>query len=80
MRVDDLTTDPRFTEPNTHERQVAAAGLRSALLVPLPSGARVIGAAVFTSFGTGAYTETHVEAALVWWQAVRASAGGEGNG
>jgi transcriptional regulator with GAF, ATPase, and Fis domain len=63
MRVDDFTADPRFARPNAHERKVAEAGLRSALLVPLHAGGRVGGALVFTSKATGAYTEAHAAAA-----------------
>jgi transcriptional regulator with GAF, ATPase, and Fis domain len=63
MRVDDFTTDPRFARPNAHERRVAEAGLRSALLVPLHAGGRVGGALVFTSLAVRAYTEAHATAA-----------------
>ena len=63
MRVDDFTTDPRFARPNAHERRVAEAGLRSALLAPLRAGGRVGGALVFTSTAVGAYTEAHAAAA-----------------
>ncbi|HSF03658.1 MAG TPA: GAF domain-containing protein, partial [Solirubrobacterales bacterium] len=63
MRVDDFTTDPRFARPNAHERRVAEAGLRSALLVPLRAGGRVGGALVFTSTAVRAYTEAHLAAA-----------------
>src|SRR5262245_7657815 len=63
MRVDDFTADPRFARPNAHERKVAEAGLRSALLVPLHAGGRVGGALVFTSRAISAYTEAHATAA-----------------
>jgi transcriptional regulator with GAF, ATPase, and Fis domain len=63
MRVDDFTADPRFARPNAHERRVAEAGLRSALLVPLHAGGRVGGALVFTSLAAGAYSDAHAAAA-----------------
>jgi transcriptional regulator with GAF, ATPase, and Fis domain len=60
LRVDDLATDPRFCAANPFERRVQEAGLRSALLVPLRNGARVIGALVATSLVAGAYTENQL--------------------
>jgi transcriptional regulator with GAF, ATPase, and Fis domain len=63
MRVDDLRTDPRFANPNPHERTLQEGGLRSAIIVPLASGGRVIGALAATSLAPGAYTASHVTTA-----------------
>jgi len=62
MRVDDLTTDPRFATPNLFERKVLDAGLRSGLLVPLESGGRTIGVFVATSLTANAYGDHHLAA------------------
>src|SRR3990172_9504973 len=62
MRIDDFRTDPRFARPNAHEARVKAT-LRSALVVPLASGGRVIGALVFTSLAADAYTDAPLAAA-----------------
>lgn len=63
MLVRDFSTDGRFTQVNPFEQRVQEAGLRSALLVPLDSGGRVIGALVATSLKPETYTETHLDAA-----------------
>jgi transcriptional regulator with GAF, ATPase, and Fis domain len=63
MLVLDFSTDGRFTQVNPFEQRVQEAGLRSALLVPLDSGGRVIGALVATSLKPETYTETHLDAA-----------------
>ncbi|HSB73323.1 MAG TPA: sigma 54-interacting transcriptional regulator [Candidatus Methylomirabilis sp.] len=63
MLVRDFRDDPRFTQVNPFERRVQEAGLRSALLVPLESGGRVIGALVATSLQPETYAETHLDAA-----------------
>ena len=63
MLVRDFSTDGRFTHVNPFEQRVQEAGLRSALLVPLDSGGRVIGALVATSLKPETYTEVHLDAA-----------------
>ena len=63
MRVDDIRTDARFADPNPHERKVAEAGLLAALVLPLHSGGRVMGAVAFTSFTAHAYTDGHLAVA-----------------
>ena len=60
MLVSDLTADPRFATPNPFERKLTEKGIRSALMVPLESGGRVIGALVATALVPRAYTETHL--------------------
>jgi len=61
--VGDLRADPRFANPNPFERKLQEAGLRSALVVPLRSGGRIIGAFAATSLTPRAYTDTHLAAA-----------------
>ncbi len=63
MRVDDLRTDPRFADPNPFEHKLQETGLRSALVVPLRSGGRIIGAVATTSLTPSAYTGAHLAAA-----------------
>ena len=63
MLVRDFQTDARFAQVNPFERKVQEAGLRSALLVPLDSGGRAIGALVATSLRPETYTEAHLDAA-----------------
>ncbi|HSB78207.1 MAG TPA: sigma 54-interacting transcriptional regulator [Candidatus Methylomirabilis sp.] len=63
MLVHDLQKDARFTQANPFERKLQGAGLRSALLVPLDSGGRVIGALVATSLQPETYTQVHLERA-----------------
>ncbi|HSD51850.1 MAG TPA: sigma 54-interacting transcriptional regulator, partial [Candidatus Methylomirabilis sp.] len=63
MRVDDLRTDPRFSTPNPFEHKLQEAGLRSALVVPLRSGGRIIGALATTSLTPTIYTDVHLAAA-----------------
>ena len=63
MLVHDFQTDARFAQVNPFEHKVQEAGLRSALLVPLDSGGRAIGALVATSLRPETYTEAHLDAA-----------------
>jgi transcriptional regulator with GAF, ATPase, and Fis domain len=63
MLVADVSTDSRFADANPHERALRDAGIRSAVLVPLRSSGRVIGALVATSLAGGRYTEEHVATA-----------------
>ena len=62
IRVNDLQTDPRFVDPNPFERKLQETGLRSAIVVPLPSGGRIIGAMAATSLTPDTYTEAHLTA------------------
>ena len=60
MLVDDFTADPRFAAVNPFERRLQQAGLRAALLVPLESGGRIIGALAATSLTAGAYGDAQL--------------------
>lgn len=60
--VNDLRTDARFANPNPFERRLQAADLRSAIVVPLRSGGRIIGAVAATSLAPDAYSEAHLTA------------------
>jgi transcriptional regulator with GAF, ATPase, and Fis domain len=60
MRVSDLTADPRFVQVNAFERRLQEAGLRSALLVPLESGGRAVGALVATSLQPDRYSDAQL--------------------
>ena len=62
MLVHDLSTDPRFADSNPFERRLQEAGIRSALLVPLESGGRIVGALVATSTTPHAYSQAHLDA------------------
>ena len=62
MLVHDLSTDPRFANSNPFERRLQEAGIRSALLVPLESGGRIVGALVATSTTPHAYSQAHLDA------------------
>jgi transcriptional regulator with GAF, ATPase, and Fis domain len=59
LLVADYRDDPRYRRANDFERRLFAAGFRAGLLVPLSSGARVIGILAAHSFTPGSYTETH---------------------
>ena len=61
MLVADLTADPRFATLNPF-RKLTEKGIRSALLVPLESGGRIIGALVGTSLTAHAYSQGHLDA------------------
>jgi transcriptional regulator with GAF, ATPase, and Fis domain len=60
MLVTDLATDARFADGKPVERGVHEAGIRSALLVPLATGGRVIGALSITSLAPHTYTDLHL--------------------
>ena len=56
--ITDLLADPRFI---SHREQVQAAKLRSAVVVPLMAGSRVIGKLIAASRVTNAFCSVHVE-------------------
>jgi Nif-specific regulatory protein len=62
LLIHDFGSHPLYTNPNTYERRLLAAGIRSGLLVPLESGGRVIGAVVATSLQANIYTPHHLAA------------------
>jgi Nif-specific regulatory protein len=62
MLVADLTADPRFAGLNPFERKLKEKGIRSALMVPLEGGGRIIGALVATSLADQAYSQGHLDA------------------
>jgi transcriptional regulator with GAF, ATPase, and Fis domain len=59
--VSDLFADPRFDRSVRYRDDVLAAGVRSAVFVPLLVGSRVIGALTAASCVAGAYDAGHVE-------------------
>jgi Nif-specific regulatory protein len=59
--VSDLSADPRFDRSVRYRDDLLAAGVRSAVFVPLPVGSRVIGALTAASRVAGAYDASHVE-------------------
>jgi GAF domain-containing protein len=60
VRLDELRDDYRFAIEGSVEHAVRSAGFRSALLLPLHSGGRVIGGLAATSLSPGAYGADHV--------------------
>src|SRR5215470_13660983 len=64
VRLDELRDDYRFAVEGSPEHAVRSAGFRSALLLPLHSGGRVIGALAATSLSPGAYGADHVARGL----------------
>ena len=61
MLVDDASTDPRFAKASAPERLVIDAGFRSALIVPLKSGGRIVGSMNVNTKAERSYTEVHME-------------------
>src|SRR5262245_37303284 len=59
VRLDELRDDYRFAIEGSVEHTVREAGFRSALLLPLHSGGRVIGGLAATSLSPGAYGADH---------------------
>jgi len=60
LRLDDLQTDYRFAGEGSVEQHVREAGFRSALLLPLYSGGRVIGGLAASSLTRAVYTDVHL--------------------
>lgn len=63
MLVEDADTDPRLAHASPAEQRVRDAGYRSAVLVPLLSAGRVIGALSATSAVPRTYGPEHAETA-----------------
>jgi Nif-specific regulatory protein len=59
MLVVDYRNHPHYGEGNDFERRLLEAGFRAGLLVPLGSGARVIGILAMHSFTPGSYEGAH---------------------
>jgi transcriptional regulator with GAF, ATPase, and Fis domain len=60
VRLDDLRDDYGFAIEGSVEHAVRKAGFRSALLLPLHSGGRVIGGLAASSLAPGTYRDDHV--------------------
>src|SRR5215471_17401917 len=64
VRLHELRDDYGFAAKGSVEHAVRSAGFRSALLLPLHSGGRVIGGLAATSLSPGAYGADHVARGL----------------
>jgi Nif-specific regulatory protein len=56
----DLLSDPRFNRPDSGERPLLDAGLRSGIAAPLQHGGQVVGALVATSITRGVHSSEHL--------------------
>ena len=63
MRIPDFGTDPRWVHGNRYEREIVEQGVHAALVLPLRSGGRVIGALAVTSMAADVYTDEHLATA-----------------